>query len=40
MTAPVPEDVAADLNVYQVFGWNDSVVDYMKFVLKRRKEAA
>lgn len=40
MTAPIPEDVAADLNVYQVFGWNDSVVDYMKFVLKRRKEAA
>jgi len=26
------------LNVYQVFGWNDSVVDYMKFVLEKQKE--
>ena len=39
MTSPIPEAEAEKLNVYQVFGWNDSVVDYMKFVLERRKEA-
>ena len=30
---------AAELNVYQIFGWNDSVIDYMKFVLAKRKAA-
>ena len=39
MTAPIPEDQAAELNVYQIFGWNDSVMDYMKFVLAKRKTA-
>ena len=39
MTAPIPEDQAAELNVYQIFGWNDSVMDYMKFVLAKRKVA-
>ena len=38
MTSPIPEDETKKLNVYQVFGWNDSVIDYMKFVLERRKE--
>ena len=33
MTSPIPEAEAERLNVYQIFGWNDSVIDYMKFVL-------
>ena len=33
MTSPIPEAEAKRLNVYQIFGWNDSVIDYMKFVL-------
>ena len=39
MTSPIPEVEAAELNVYQIFGWNDSVIDYMKFVLAKRKAA-
>ena len=39
MTSPIPEAEAEKLNVYQVFGWNDSVVDYMKFVLEKLKAA-
>ena len=37
MTSPIPEAEAKRLNVYQIFGWNDSVIDYMKFVLEKRK---
>jgi hypothetical protein len=37
MTTPIPEAEAEKLNVYQIFGWNDSVIDYMKFVLEKRK---
>ena len=37
MTTPIPETEAEKLNVYQIFGWNDSVIDYMKFVLEKRK---
>ena len=33
MISPIPEAEAKRLNVYQIFGWNDSVIDYMKFVL-------
>ena len=36
MTSPIPEKEAKALNVYQVFGWNDSVIDYMKYVLAER----
>ena len=36
MTSPIPEAEAKKLNVYQIFGWNDSVIDYMKFVLEKR----
>ena len=39
MTSPIPEAEAKRLNVYQIFGWNDSVIDYMKFVLEKRKSA-
>ena len=39
MTSPIPESEAAELNVYQIFGWNDSVIDYMEFVIKGRKAA-
>ena len=35
------EDVVADdakrLNVFQIFGWNDSVIEYMKYVIEQRK---
>ena len=37
MTSPIPEDEAKKLNVYQIFGWNDSVIDYMKFVIGQRE---
>ena len=40
MTSPIPDDEAKKLNVYQIFGWNDSVIDYMKFVLEKRKGVA
>ena len=40
MTSPIPEDEAAALNVHQIFGWNDSVIDYMKFVIAGKKKAA
>ena len=40
MTSPIDEKTARDLNVYQIFGWNDSVVEYMKFVLASRRKAA
>ena len=40
MTSPIDEKTAEELNVYQIFGWNDSVIDYMKFVLAKRKVAA
>ncbi len=36
MTSPIPEAEAEKLNVYQIFGWNDSVIDYMKFVIDQR----
>ena len=39
-TSPIPEAEAENLNVYQIFGWNDSVIDYMKFVLEKRKDIA
>ena len=39
-SSPIPEAVAEKLNVYQIFGWNDSVIDYMKFVLEKRKGVA
>lgn len=37
MTSPIPEAEAVALNVYQLFGWNDAVLDYMKFVIATRK---
>ena len=37
MTSPIPEAEAKRLNVYQIFGWNDSVIDYMKFVLGQQR---
>ena len=36
-TAPISDKTAAELNVYQVFGWNDSVIDYIKFIVAERK---
>lgn len=40
MTSPIDEKEAEKLNVYQIFGWNDSVIDYMKFVVAARNAAA
>ena len=40
MTSPIPEAEAERLNVHQIFGWNDSVIDYMRFVVARRKGVA
>ncbi len=40
MTSPISEADAKALGVYQVFGWNDSVIDYMKFVIERRKNVS
>ena len=37
--ASIPQDRGCNSisrNVHQVFGWNDSVIDYMKFVLEMK----
>ena len=34
-TQPMPDDQAEKYGIHQIFGWNDSVIDYMKFVIKR-----
>ena len=38
MTSPISEADAKSLGVYQIFGWNDSVIDYMKFVIGQREK--
>ena len=37
MTSPIPEAEAKRLNVFQIFGWNDSVMEYMKYVIEQQK---
>jgi len=37
-SAPISEADAAKYGVWQIFGWNDSVVEYMRFVLKNQAE--
>ena len=36
-TQPMPDDQAEKYGIHQIFGWNDSVIDYMKFVIEREK---
>ena len=36
-TQPMPDDQAEKYGIHQIFGWNDSVIDYMKFVIERGK---
>ena len=36
-TQPMPDEQAEKHGIHQIFGWNDSVIDYMKFVIERRK---
>ena len=34
-TQPMPDDQAEKYGIQQIFGWNDSVIDYMKFVIEK-----
>jgi hypothetical protein len=34
-TQPMPDDQAEKYGIHQIFGWNDSVIDYMKYVTER-----
>ena len=34
-TQPMPDDQAEKYGIHQIFGWNDSVIDYMKFVIEK-----
>lgn len=35
MTSPIPEAESERLNVHQIFGWNDSVIEYMKYIVEK-----
>lgn len=34
-TRPMPEDQAEKYGIRQIFGWNDNVINYMKFVIEK-----
>ena len=34
-TQPMPDDQAEKYGIHQIFGWNDSVIDYMKYMTER-----
>ena len=34
-TQPMPDELAEKYGIHQIFGWNDSVIDYMKYVTER-----
>ncbi len=36
-TSPIPEDQAAKYGVWQIFGWNDSVIEFMRYIIRERK---
>ena len=36
-TQPMPDELAEKYGIHQIFGWNDSVIDYMKFVIEGEK---
>lgn len=36
-TQPMPGDQAEKHGIYQIFGWNDSVIDYMKYVIAKKR---
>ncbi len=33
---PISDEMAEKLNIYQIFGWNDSVLDYMHYIIKNK----
>jgi hypothetical protein len=37
VSQPIDYRTAKELNVYQIFGWNDSVIDYIKFIIRQLK---
>ena len=36
-TQPMPDGQAEEYGIHQIFGWNDSVIDYMKYIIERGK---
>ena len=32
----MPDDQAEKYGIHQIFGWNDSVIDYMKYVTEKK----
>ena len=34
-SSPIPETEAEQYGVWQIFGWNDNVIEYMRFVLQQ-----
>ena len=36
-TQPMPEEQAKKYGIWQIFGWNDNVMDYIKFIIERGK---
>ena len=37
-SSPISEEDAAKYGVWQIFGWNDSVIGYMRCILMRQNE--
>ena len=37
VSQPIDDRTAKELNVYQIFGWNDSAIDYIKFIIRQLK---
>ena len=37
-TTPIPENEAEEYGVWQIFGWNDNVIEYMRFILQRQNQ--
>ena len=35
-TQPMPDEQAEKYGIHQIFGWNDNVIDYMKFVINEK----
>ena len=38
LTAPISEADAEKYGIVQIFGWNDSVMDYIHYQIKKREE--
>jgi len=37
-TSPIPEAEAAQYGVWQIFGWSDSVIEFMRYVIKEKRK--